>query len=143
MGGVHIVPSREFKRAGVRFVLGRVRYEVKAPEKYEIKVVKRGYPKVALGKKGVYVLNDELIEKLLREHWENYIRDYKRREIKTKREVVEPPIEVTEEELRNFLVREGISPSVEVGWVNLHPEIPDFGEMAEKIKKIIGEVVRA
>jgi len=137
MTTVHIVPTREMKRSGVKFVLGRVKHDIKTPEIYELKVVKKGIPKVIIGKKGVYVLNDELAEKLLKEVWENYLKRYKKRGAKAKSSTVEPPVEVSEEELREFLSREGISPSIDVGWINLYPEIPDFKSMAERIKKIV------
>jgi hypothetical protein len=137
MTGIHIVPTREMKKSGVRFVLGRVRHDIKTPEKYELKVVRKGVPKVLVGRKGVYVLNDELAEKLLKEVWESYLKRYRKRGAKAKGPVVEPPIEVSEEEVREFLSREGLSPGIGVGWVNLCSEVPDFRSMAERIKGII------
>jgi len=137
MTNVHIVPVRETKRTGVKFVLGRIRYRPKEPEKYKVKVVMKGRPKVAIGQKGIYVLNDELIEALLKESWENHLREHRSRNIRTKKEVVEPPIEVSEEELRSFLSKKGVSSLLEVGWINLSAEVPDFKRVADIVKGVI------
>lgn len=118
MENFHVIPTRETKRTGIKFVIGRVRHHIDSPEDYEIKVIKKGMPKIILGQKGIYVLNDYLTEKFIKEIWESYLKRYKQRGSRAKTPIVEPPIEASEEELREFLLKENITPCLDTGWIS-------------------------
>jgi len=130
----HVVTPIEKRRRGPSFVLGRVSYHTDAPERYEIKVIKRGHPKLLVGKKGIYVIDDEMAEELIREVWEKRLKERKKRR---KSGLVEPPVEVSEENIRKYFSTKGIIPHLSVGWVNFYPELPNFSALRERVRKII------
>jgi len=105
---LHTLPPIK-RRKGYTFILGRVRHRREDPFSYEVRVVRPGYYKVIIGEKGVYILDDVKAEELIRESWERYIREkHGKRKPRSEREVVEHPVEIAEDEIREFFVKRGL-----------------------------------
>jgi hypothetical protein len=142
---MHIVPTRE-TRKGVRFLLGRVRYHVDEPGSIDVKVIKRGEKKVIIGKKGVYVLDDNLCERLISRAWKDYLdrgyRESPRRGSRSKKEIVEHPVDIAENFLRNFLMEEGVCSCLGVGYLDFETKaIPseEADRLIERLFEIVSE----
>ncbi|WP_461828953.1 hypothetical protein [Aquifex sp.] len=105
----HILPIQE-KRGEKGAVLGRVRHPRNNPKDYEVRVIKKGIPKVFIGNKSVIVIDDNLAEEIIKVSWERYINNpnIKRRGPRTNKEVVEHPIEVSESFLIEFFREKGL-----------------------------------
>jgi len=134
---VHVITVRTGVRKEPSFVLGRVRYPVDNLRDYEVKVVKKGEAKLLVGEKGIYVINDEIAEELIKRAWEDYLYRGKKRRARKITGYAEPPVEVTERVVREYFSSKGIVPHWEIGWINFVPETPDFRTLREKIRKII------
>ncbi len=105
---LHTVPAIKRKK-GLSFILGRVKHRRDDPWNYSVKVIKRGIFKVIVGSRGVYILDDEKTEELIKESWERYLKErYGKRKPRTDRDVVEHPVEVSEGEIRNFFSQKGM-----------------------------------
>ena len=143
---MHLVPTRQTKK-GVRFLLGRIRYTVNEPENIKIKVIKRGEKKVIVGKKGVYVLDDTLCEEVILCAWKDYLnrgyRESSRRGSRSKGNIVEHPIDITENFLRDFLMEKGVCSCFNIGYVDLEVRtIPpkEADKLIERLFEIVSTV---
>ena len=139
---VYIIKAKIHSRKSPAFVIGRVKYDTRAPRDYEVKPVAKGKTKVLVGTKGIYILNDEIAEEIIRKNWENYLERRKKRKRVRKEGIVEHPVEVLEDEVRNYFCGKGIAPMPETGWINFSYEVPDFEKMRKSILEIIEEVKR-
>ncbi|NPA41409.1 MAG: hypothetical protein GXO18_03965 [Aquificae bacterium] len=142
---VHIIPVREFKN-GVKFILGRVVYPKTEPENAKVKVIKPGESKVVVGKKGVYVLDDELAEKVILEAWKANIRKYKNPGARSGKDTISRPVEITEDFLRSFLKSQGVGELFIRGIISFNIEGSDVGEVLKlwhKLKDKVAEKAQA
>jgi len=131
----HVIPVRE-TRKDVRFILGRVTYPKTDPGKARVKVIKPGEPKVIVGRRGVYVLDDALAEELIREAWKESLKKYKEPGIRSGKDIIDRPVEITESFLREFLKRRGVGELFIRGFVSFSIEgssIKEILELAEKL----------
>ncbi|NPA41989.1 MAG: hypothetical protein GXO18_06920 [Aquificae bacterium] len=105
---LHLVPAIKRKK-GLSFILGRVRHRRDNPRDYSVRVIKRGFFKVVVGERGVYILDDEKTEQIIKESWERYLEEkYGSRRPRTDKDIVEHPVEVKEEEIRRFFSSRGL-----------------------------------
>jgi hypothetical protein len=138
---IHTIEAKIYSRKSPTFLIGRVRYDTKTPEDYEIKPVAKGKTKILIGTKGIYILNDKMTEEIISRVWENYLKERKGNRNR-KEGIVEHPVEVIEDEVRNYFCEKGIVPMPETGWINFSYEIPDFEKMRKSILEIVKEVKR-
>jgi len=135
---VHVIPVRE-SRKDIRFILGRVIYPKADPGRAKVKVIKPGEAKVIVGRRGVYVLDDALAEEAIREAWKEYLGKYKEPGIRSGKDIIDRPVEVTESFLREFLKRKGVGELLVRGFISFSVEgsnIKEVLELAERLRKI-------
>ena len=132
----HIIPVRE-SRKDVRFILGRVIYPKTNPKSIRVKVIKPGEPKVVVGKRGVYVLDDTLAEEVIREAWNEYLKRYREPGSRSGKEVIDRPIEVTESFLREFMKGKGVGELFIRGFISFALE----GSDAEKVLELANRLM--
>ena len=134
----HVIPVRESKK-DVRFILGRVIYPKADPGRAKVKVIKSGEAKVIVGRRGVYVLDDALAEEAIREAWKEYLGKYKKPGVRSGKDIIDRPVEVTESFLREFLKRKGVGELFVRGFISFSVEgsnIKEVLELAERLRKI-------
>ncbi len=103
----HVLPTLERKNEKSA-IFGRVIHERGKPLDYRVHVIKKGKPKVFVGNEGVYILEDKEVEELIKEVWERYVKTtYGRRKPKSKKDIVEHPVEIKESDVKNFLRKKG------------------------------------
>ncbi|EDP74659.1 hypothetical protein [Hydrogenivirga sp. 128-5-R1-1] len=134
----HLIPVRDSKR-DVRFILGRVIYPKTNPKSVRVKVIKPGEPKVVVGKRGVYVLEDTLAEKVIREAWNEYLKRYKEPGSRSGKEVIDRPVEITESFLRDFLKRKGVGELFVRGFISFALEGSDVEKVLELANRLVNE----
>lgn len=133
---LHVVPPIR-RRRGLSFILGRVRHGRENPWDYEVKIIKSGMFKVMVGEKGVYVLDDEKARELIKESWELYLKEkYGKRKPKTDREIVEHPVEISEESIMRFFVSRGLITSFKSCAFFVEGVKPEKEELRELLRSI-------
>ncbi len=133
----HVIPVRE-SRKDIRFILGRVIYPRTDPRRARVKVIKPGESKVIVGRKGVYVLDDALAEEVIMEAWKEYLGKYKKPGIRSGKDIIDRPVEVTESFLREFLKRKGVGELLVRGFISFSVDgsnIKEVLELAGRLRK--------
>ncbi|WP_457600099.1 hypothetical protein [Hydrogenivirga sp.] len=103
-----------------------------------MKVIKPGMFKVIVGEKGVYVLDDEKAEELIRENWELYLREkYGKRSPRTNKEIVEHPVEIGEEFIRRFFAGKGLLTSFKPCAFFVEGIKPEESELKEFLRSFL------
>ena len=120
-------------------VLGSVVHPKENPDDYTVKILATGKVKVIIGNEGVYILDDILTEKVVEARWRNYLESYRNspgRGKKSRRDKVIHPIEVREDFLREFLLKEGVC-RCKTGFFDFSEErTPEVENILKAIKRI-------
>ena len=144
MKNVKIIEMKELGKGKYAFLSGLIIHPKDNPTKYTIKLTGKNVDiYLVVGRKGIYILNRELMRDLTERVWLDYLKKYlksSRRGSRAKGDEIKHPSRIEEDKLRNFLKEKGFYPC-DCFFIDFSVEKPKSEEEAKSYLKEIEKII--